>query len=136
MKTAARLKTLATLAVVAALMTGCSTKEPTRYDQEIPSGGQELDDWAKKAANTNGVSRDTSAPAVARVVCSDILPKHDDITEAELELAKWQSVKILDTSKLMAIAIYGYCPQYRSLWEKDQSHKTTNVKGVTPIFVK
>lgn len=130
------MKALTVLAVVAALTAGCSAKEPKRYDQEIPSGGQELDTWATKAANINGVSRDTSAPAVARVVCSDILPKHDDITEAELELAKWRSVRAWDASALTAIAIYGYCPQYRSLWEKDQSHKTTNVKGVTPIFVK
>lgn len=132
MKTS-RAKLLAALAMITALVTGCAEKEPARFDIEIPSGGKELDAWAAKAAKDNGVDSDTSAPAVARVVCSDLLPKHDDLSQVGFELAKWQSVSIGDTSDLMAIAIYGYCPQYRPLWEGDKKFKDRKVKGVTPL---
>ena len=134
MKTS-RAKSLAAFAVIAVLAAGCD-KEPVRIDAEIPSGGQALDAWATKAAKDNGVDSDTGAPAVARVVCSDILPKHDDLTDVAVELARWRSVRVWDSYELMAIAIYGYCPEYKSRWETDPKFMSTNVKGVTPIIVK
>jgi CO/xanthine dehydrogenase FAD-binding subunit len=134
MKTS-RAKSLAAFAVIAVLAAGCD-KEPVRIDAEIPSGGQARDAWAAKVAKDNGVDSDLGAAAVAQVVCSDILPKHDKIGEAAYELAKWRSVSAWDASDLIAIAIYGYCPEYKPLWEGDAVYKSMKVEGVTPLFWK
>jgi hypothetical protein len=43
-------------------------------------------------------------------------------------------VRAWDTSELMAIAIYGYCPQYKPLWEENRAYKSTKVIGVTQVL--
>ncbi|QOD05795.1 hypothetical protein [Pseudarthrobacter sp. BIM B-2242] len=135
MKNAARMKTLAVLAVIATLVGGCS-REPSRVDMDIPSGGAALQAWADKAAEDNGVKGDYSASSMAPTICQDLIPKNEDLTQVAIELGKWRSVRVWDTSVLLAISIYGYCPQYKSRWESNPTFKNSKVRGVTPIFVK
>lgn len=135
MTTAVRVKKLACLALVATLMAGCAgPKEPTRVDMEIPSGGVELEAWATKVAKDNEIKMDYSASTVARTICSDVIPKHKDLDGVLLEVAKFRGVDLLEAGDLIAIAIYGYCPQYTSRWESDPTFKKVEVRGVTPLI--
>jgi hypothetical protein len=136
MKTVARLKTLAILAVVATLAAGCSEKQPTRVDMEIPSGGKELEAWATKVAENNSIETEYGASSIARVICSDLLPKHDELIEVNMEVAGFRGVNAKEAADLVAIAIYGYCPEYTSRWENDERYKKWDVKGVTPLIWK
>jgi hypothetical protein len=131
----ARTKKLACAAIAATLLAGCSGhKEPTRIEQDIPSGGAALEAWATKAAKDNGVKSDYSASGIARTICGDLIPKHEDLTQVAQKLGAFHGVRAWDTSVLMAIAIYGYCPKYKPLWEGSTTYKTSKVKGVTPII--
>lgn len=123
MKTGVRLKALAALAVMATLAAGCSAREPTRIEMDIPSGGAALEAWATKAAEDNGVKMDYSASGVARTICSDLLPKYENLTEVGVEVAGFRGVSAGESSTLLAIAIYGYCPQYKDRWESDSWFK-------------
>jgi hypothetical protein len=137
MKTTARMKTLAVLAVIAVLLTGCAgPEEPTRFDMEIPSGGKELEAWATKVAEDNSIETEYGASTIARTICSDLLPKHDELIEVGMEVAGFRGVDARESSDLIAIAIYGYCPQYASRWENDDRFKKRDVKGVTPLIWK
>lgn len=127
--------TLATIAVVTVLAAGCSTpREPTRVEMGIPSGGRELDAWADKVAEDNDIDTEYAASTIARTICSDVLPKHDDLYEASREVAGFRGVGPLEAGDLMAIAIYGYCPRYTSRWESDPTFKKWDVRGVTPLI--
>lgn len=128
---ASQAKSLAVFAVIASLAAGCS--EPRVLVEEIPSGGEARDTWATKAAKLNGVMRPNVAPAVARVICSDLLPKHDELRDVASELKQWRDVVTSDTTALMAIAIYGYCPEYGKLWEGDSYFRTREVQWVTRV---
>ena len=94
MKTS-RAKTLAALAIIAALAAGCSEpKEPMRITAEIPSGGKELEAWTTKVAEDNNIKTAYGAAGIARTICSEMLPKHSDLTKVRDELAGFRGVEL------------------------------------------
>jgi hypothetical protein len=135
MKTS-RAKSFAAFAVIAVLAVGCSEKQPTRVDMEIPSDGKQLEAWTTKVAEYNGIKTEYGASSIAKIICSDLLPKHDELIEVGMEVADFRGVNAGEATDLMAIAIYGYCPQYTSRWENDDRFKKRDVKGVTPLIWK
>ena len=50
-----------------------------------------------------------------------------------MEIAGFRGVDSYEATRLMAIAVYGYCPEYKSRWESHDHFKDVDVAGVTHV---